>query len=129
MDFEEKLIQDVKDGRDVSLEIGLLIISGLKTEGEIRTYTQKLDQIYEKIPDLIQPTVKMQLFHDILAFCRKFHSDNQFDELAIRIYEERKKLRKKQKKTPDPQTEGQLMAYKQVLDFIQEEKKRKRLLP
>jgi tetratricopeptide (TPR) repeat protein len=47
MDLEDKLIQDVKDGRDVSLERGLLIISGLKTEGEIRTYTQKLDQIYD----------------------------------------------------------------------------------
>jgi hypothetical protein len=44
--LEEKLIQDVKAGRDVSLERGLLIISGLKTEKEIRTYTQKLDQIY-----------------------------------------------------------------------------------
>jgi len=44
--LEEKLIQDVKAGRDVFLERGLLIISGLKTEGEIRTYTQKLDQIY-----------------------------------------------------------------------------------
>ena len=46
MDFEEKLIQDIKAGNNVSLERGLLIISGLKTEGEIRTYTQKLDQIY-----------------------------------------------------------------------------------
>jgi tetratricopeptide (TPR) repeat protein len=45
--LEEKLIQDVKDGRDVSLERGLLVISGLKTEGEIRAYTQKLDQIYD----------------------------------------------------------------------------------
>ena len=47
MDFEEKLIQDVKDGSGVSLERGLFIISGLKTEGEIRTYTQKLDQLYD----------------------------------------------------------------------------------
>lgn len=47
MDLEEKLIQDVKAGNNVSLERGLLIISGLKTEGEIRTYTQKLDQIYD----------------------------------------------------------------------------------
>jgi tetratricopeptide (TPR) repeat protein len=46
MEFEEKLIQDIKAGKSVSLERGLLIISGLKTEGEIRTYTQKLDQIY-----------------------------------------------------------------------------------
>jgi tetratricopeptide (TPR) repeat protein len=47
MDLEEKLIQDVKAGNNVSLERGLLIISGLKTEGEIRTYSQKLDQIYD----------------------------------------------------------------------------------
>jgi tetratricopeptide (TPR) repeat protein len=46
MDFEEKLIQDLRAGKSVSLERGLLIISGLKTEGEIETYTQKLDQIY-----------------------------------------------------------------------------------
>ena len=44
--FEEKLIQDIRAGKSVSLERGLLIISGLKTEGEIETYTQKLDQIY-----------------------------------------------------------------------------------
>jgi tetratricopeptide (TPR) repeat protein len=44
--LEEKLIQDIKAGNSVSLERGLLIISGLKTEGEIETYTQKLDQIY-----------------------------------------------------------------------------------
>jgi tetratricopeptide (TPR) repeat protein len=47
MDLEKKLIQDIKAGNSVSLERGLLIISGLKTEGEIRTYTQKLDQIYD----------------------------------------------------------------------------------
>jgi len=46
MDFEEKLIQDIKAGNIVSLERGLLIISGLETEGGIETYTQKLDQIY-----------------------------------------------------------------------------------
>ena len=46
MDLEEKLIQDVRAGETVSLERGLLIISGLKTEGEIEIYTQKLDQIY-----------------------------------------------------------------------------------
>jgi tetratricopeptide (TPR) repeat protein len=44
--LEEKLIQNIKTGKSVSLERGLLIISGLKTKGEIRTYTQKLDQIY-----------------------------------------------------------------------------------
>jgi len=46
MDLEEKLIQDIKAGNSVSPERGLLIISGLKTEGEIETYSQKLDQIY-----------------------------------------------------------------------------------
>jgi len=46
MHLEEKLIQDIKAGNSVSLERGLLIISGLKTEGEIETYTQKLEQIY-----------------------------------------------------------------------------------
>jgi hypothetical protein len=44
--LEEKLIQDLRAGKSVSLERGLLIISGLKTEGEIEAYTQKLDQIY-----------------------------------------------------------------------------------
>ena len=48
MDFEEKLIQDVKAGRDVSLERGLFIISGLKTEEEIEAYTRKLDQIHDE---------------------------------------------------------------------------------
>jgi tetratricopeptide (TPR) repeat protein len=46
MDLEEKLIQDIRAGKTVSLERGLLVISGLQTEGEIETYTQKLDQIY-----------------------------------------------------------------------------------
>lgn len=47
MDLEEKLIQDIKAGKSVSLERGLFIISGLNTEGEIAAYTQKLDQIYK----------------------------------------------------------------------------------
>ncbi len=46
MHLEEKLIQDIKAGNSVSLERTLLIISGLQTEGEIETYSQKLDQIY-----------------------------------------------------------------------------------
>jgi tetratricopeptide (TPR) repeat protein len=45
-DLENKLIQDIKAGNNVSLERGLLIISGLQTEGEIETYSQKLDRIY-----------------------------------------------------------------------------------
>jgi hypothetical protein len=46
MDLEEQLIQDIRAGETVSLERGLLIISGLNTEAEIETYIQKLDQIY-----------------------------------------------------------------------------------
>jgi tetratricopeptide (TPR) repeat protein len=46
MDLEEKLIQDIRAGNSVSLERGLLIISGLKGERELETYSQKLDQIY-----------------------------------------------------------------------------------
>ena len=47
MHLEEKLIQEIKSGNDVSVERGLLIISGLQTEGEIKAYSQKLDQIYQ----------------------------------------------------------------------------------
>ncbi|MCG6917213.1 MAG: tetratricopeptide repeat protein [Deltaproteobacteria bacterium] len=47
MYFEEQLIQDIKAGNTVSLEKGLLIISGLHTEGEIETYKQKLAQIHK----------------------------------------------------------------------------------
>jgi len=45
-DFEEKLIEDFKAGKEVSLEKGLLIISGLKSEKEIEKYGRKLDQIH-----------------------------------------------------------------------------------
>jgi regulator of sirC expression with transglutaminase-like and TPR domain len=47
MDFEEQLIRDIRAGNSVSLERGLLIISGLQREREIETYSQKLDRIYE----------------------------------------------------------------------------------
>lgn len=45
-DLEEKLIEDIKAGKDISLERGLLIVSGLKTEEEIRKYTQKLNHVH-----------------------------------------------------------------------------------
>jgi tetratricopeptide (TPR) repeat protein len=45
-DMEEKLIEDFKAGKEISLEKGLLIISGLNTEKEIETYGRKLDQIH-----------------------------------------------------------------------------------
>ena len=45
--LEDKLIQDIKAGKTVSLERGLLIISGVQTEGEIEHYIRKLDQIHD----------------------------------------------------------------------------------
>ena len=46
MHLEEKVVQEIKAGNSVSLERTLLIISGLQTAGEIETYSQKLDQLY-----------------------------------------------------------------------------------
>ncbi|MEJ2363190.1 MAG: tetratricopeptide repeat protein [Deltaproteobacteria bacterium] len=46
MDFEGKLLRDIEAGNSVSLERGLLIISGLHREREIETYSRKLDRIY-----------------------------------------------------------------------------------
>jgi len=43
--LEAKLVRGIKAGRTVSLERGLLIISGLKTEEEIGEYVRKLDLI------------------------------------------------------------------------------------
>jgi tetratricopeptide (TPR) repeat protein len=54
MDLEEKLVQNIRAGETISLERGLLIISGLNTEGEIETYTQKLDQIYNGFVERIR---------------------------------------------------------------------------
>ena len=48
-DLEEKLIEDLKSGKDVSLERALLIVSGCKTEEEIAVYVEKLDQIQDDI--------------------------------------------------------------------------------
>jgi tetratricopeptide (TPR) repeat protein len=46
MNVEKKLIRDINAGNSVSLERGLLIISGLQREREIETYSRKLDRIY-----------------------------------------------------------------------------------
>jgi len=61
MDLEEKLIQDIKGGNSVSLERGLLIISGLQKEGEIEAYTQKLDQIYNGFIERIKSKSPLSL--------------------------------------------------------------------
>ena len=45
-DLENKLIKEIKSGKDVSLERGLLIISRLQREDEIEEYVDKIDQIH-----------------------------------------------------------------------------------
>ena len=45
-DLETKLIETVKQGKNISLERGLLILSGLRREEEIESYSQKLNQIH-----------------------------------------------------------------------------------
>ena len=46
MDHEETILRDIKDGTAVSLERALLVLSGLKTDEEIRSYQLKIDDIY-----------------------------------------------------------------------------------
>jgi regulator of sirC expression with transglutaminase-like and TPR domain len=45
-DLENKLIKEIKSGKNVSLERGLLIISRLQREDEIEAYLSKIDQIH-----------------------------------------------------------------------------------
>ena len=46
-DLEAKLLEDVKQGKDIHLERALLILSGLKTEEEITGYVKKINQLEE----------------------------------------------------------------------------------
>ena len=45
-DLENKLVENVKEGKNISLERGLLILSGLRREEEIESYSEKLNQIH-----------------------------------------------------------------------------------
>jgi tetratricopeptide (TPR) repeat protein len=46
LDHEETLLRDVKHGTPDSIERALLVLSGLKTEAEIRSYQHKIDDIF-----------------------------------------------------------------------------------
>jgi tetratricopeptide (TPR) repeat protein len=47
LDPEDRIIEIIRSGDDVSLERSLLVISGLGAEGEIADYQRKLDTIHE----------------------------------------------------------------------------------
>lgn len=46
LDQEEKILDSIKSGKPVSLERALLVLSGLKTDAEFRSYQLKIDEIY-----------------------------------------------------------------------------------
>jgi tetratricopeptide (TPR) repeat protein len=46
LDHEDTILLDIKDGKPVSFERALLVLSGLKTEAEIRSYQDKIDDIF-----------------------------------------------------------------------------------
>jgi tetratricopeptide (TPR) repeat protein len=46
LDHEETMLRDITDGTFVALERALLVLSGLKTAAEIRSYQQKIDAIW-----------------------------------------------------------------------------------
>ena len=45
-DHEEEILHSIKKGKAVSLERALLVLSGLKTDEEFRSYQLKIDDIY-----------------------------------------------------------------------------------
>jgi len=46
LDQEEKILNDIQNGTAVRLERALLVLSGLKTDEELRSYELKIDGIY-----------------------------------------------------------------------------------
>ncbi len=46
LDHEATILRDIKDGAPVSIERALLVLSGLKTNTEIRSYQHKIDDIF-----------------------------------------------------------------------------------
>ncbi len=61
IDLEKKLIQDIKGGRDASLERALLVISGLRAEGEIEEYARRLDQIQKGFIEKLEANSPLSL--------------------------------------------------------------------
>jgi tetratricopeptide (TPR) repeat protein len=47
-DHEEALVRDIQEGRPVSLERALLVLSGLRREEEILSYQEKIDDIFSR---------------------------------------------------------------------------------
>ncbi len=64
VNLEAQLIQDIKEGKSVSLERGLLILSGLRAEREIAEYSRKLDRIHNEFIENV--TVKSPLSLPVL---------------------------------------------------------------
>jgi tetratricopeptide (TPR) repeat protein len=48
LDHEATILRDIKDGTPVSLERALLVLSGLKTDAEIRSYQNKIDDVFDR---------------------------------------------------------------------------------
>lgn len=48
LDPEERLIEEIRSGKDVSLERSLLLISGITTESALEAYSEKLDKIRDR---------------------------------------------------------------------------------
>jgi tetratricopeptide (TPR) repeat protein len=46
LDHEETMLRDIREGKPVSLERALLVLSGLKTEAEIRSYQHKISDVF-----------------------------------------------------------------------------------
>jgi tetratricopeptide (TPR) repeat protein len=46
-DAEDRLVEEIRAGREVSLERSLLVVSGLTAEQDLSTYRKKLDTIHE----------------------------------------------------------------------------------
>ncbi len=61
LDLEKELMQDIKAGRDASLERALLVISGLRAEGEIEEYVQRLDQIHKRFIERLEANSPLSL--------------------------------------------------------------------
>jgi tetratricopeptide (TPR) repeat protein len=59
--LEDEFIQNTKAGKTVSLERGLLIISGLKTEVEVNEYIGKLDQIHHGFMERVESKSPLSL--------------------------------------------------------------------
>lgn len=48
LDQEQSILHKIRNGAAVSLEKALLVLSGLKTEEEIRSYQRKIDEIFAR---------------------------------------------------------------------------------